>query len=89
MSAFLAQFQYRHDAEYARGFLQDAGIASILSADDAGGLHLGLGFSRPARLLVSEEDLERARQVLRDAGVLEDGNGANGDEEGADEPPAG
>ncbi len=63
-------FTYRHDAEYAAGFLADAEIPSLLIADDAGGVHPGVGFSRPARLVVRAEDAEEAREVLRDAGVI-------------------
>ena len=66
----IATFTYRHDAEYAAGFLADAEIPSMLLADDAGGLHPGVGFSRPARLIVRAEDVDEAREVLRDAGVI-------------------
>jgi hypothetical protein len=66
----IATFTYRHDAEYAAGFLADAEIPAMLLADDAGGLHPGVGFSRPARLVVRAEDVEEAREVLRDAGVI-------------------
>ena len=66
----LATFTYRHDAEYAQGFLRDAGIDSLLLTDDAGGLHPGMGFTRPARLAVRAEDEGEARAVLQDAGIL-------------------
>lgn len=67
----VATFTYRHEAEYAQGFLEDAGIRSILLTDDAGGIHPGIGFSRPARIAVASEQAEAAREVLRDAGVIE------------------
>jgi hypothetical protein len=66
----IATFSYRHDAEYAAGFLADAEIPSLLLTDDAGGLHPGVGFTSPARLVVRAEDREEAREVLRDAGVI-------------------
>lgn len=66
----LARFDRWHEAETARGFLDDAGIDAAVSADDAGGADLGLAFTRQARLLVRGEDLERAREVLRSAGIL-------------------
>ena len=66
----IATFTYRHDAEYAQGFLKDAEIDSLLLTDDAGGSVPGVGFTRPARLAVRLEDAEAAREVLRDAGVL-------------------
>lgn len=66
----IATFTYRHEAEYAQGFLKDAGIESLLLTDDAGGLHPGVGFTRSARIAVSDEDAENAKQVLVDAGVI-------------------
>lgn len=62
----VARFTYRHDAEYARGFLEDAGIPSQLLVDDAAG---HIAFSNTAALVVRDEDAERARTVLRDAEV--------------------
>jgi hypothetical protein len=64
----IARYQYRHEAEIALGFLQDAGIQALVQADDAGGYEFGLAFARPARLLVPAHDLEEARQVLADSG---------------------
>lgn len=68
----VATFNRRYQADFARGFLEDAGIDSILSADDAGGADIGLSFSRQVRLLVRPEERSRAEEVLRDAGVFED-----------------
>jgi hypothetical protein len=67
----VASFGYRHEAEHAAGYLRADGIPAIVHADDAGGLHPGLGFTREARLLVSDADLSRAVRTLRDAGILE------------------
>lgn len=64
----VARFSYRHEAELAMGFLEDAGISAGLFVDDAGGAEVGLAFSNPARILVAPEDAEEARTVLRDAG---------------------
>lgn len=76
-TAVVASFDRRHEAEFAQGFLTDAGIQSVVLADDAGGADLGLAFTRRVPLLVRAEDEDRARQVLTDAGVLpdEDENG--------------
>lgn len=71
-SVVVAKFHRRHEADFAKGYLEDAGIPAVLGADDAGGADLGLAFSRQVRLLVRKEDLRRARAVLRDAGVLEE-----------------
>jgi hypothetical protein len=66
----IASFTYRHEAEYAQGFLRDAGIESLLLTDDAGGLHPGIGFSRSARIAVHADDADEALEVLTDAGVI-------------------
>ena len=55
----------------AHGYLESAGVNSILQIDDAGGMDVGLTFVNPARIVVRVEDEERARQVLVDAGMLE------------------
>lgn len=62
----VGQFLNRIDAELACGALQAAGIAAVVSADDAGGTrpHLWTG---GVRVLVRAEDLEEAAQILRDA----------------------
>jgi hypothetical protein len=59
----VAQFTYRHEAEFAAGFLADAGIPYRLQIDDAGG-DLGLTLGRPAIIWVLAIDADRAREVL-------------------------
>ncbi len=70
-TSVVARFHYRHEAELAHGFLESAGVDSILRIDDAGGMDVGLAFVNPARIVVRAEDEERARLVLVDAGMLE------------------
>ena len=60
----IAEYLYRHEAEFAAGFLEDAGIPFRLQADDAGGAEVGVTISRPARLWVRVEDVEHACEVL-------------------------
>ncbi|MEZ4416725.1 MAG: DUF2007 domain-containing protein [Gemmatimonadota bacterium] len=62
----IARYGYRHEAELAKGFLDNAGIPSQLSIDDVGGMEVGLAFANPARLLVSATEAERAVAVLKD-----------------------
>ena len=69
----VARFHYRHEAELAHGYLEDAGVPSALFIDDAGGMDVGLAFVNPARVLVRVEDDKRARSVLADVGMLTDG----------------
>ncbi|HSH76499.1 MAG TPA: DUF2007 domain-containing protein [Longimicrobiales bacterium] len=59
----VAEFRYRHEAEFAAGFLADAGIPYRLQVDDAGG-DLGLTLGRPAVLWVRAADLDAAKDVL-------------------------
>jgi Putative prokaryotic signal transducing protein len=64
----IAEFVYRHEAEFAAGFLDDAGIPYLLQADS----DLGVTVSQPARIWVRAEDAEAARDALT---VLEGGDG--------------
>lgn len=69
----VATFAHRHEADLARGYLEDAGIRAISTADDGGGAFgLPLTFSPKgfATVRVRGEDEERAREVLADAGML-------------------
>lgn len=59
-------FLNRVDAELARGALEAADIPAAVSADDAAGTRPHLWMSG-VRVLVRVEDLERAREVLREA----------------------
>ena len=72
MTTVVAHFHYRHEAEMAHGYLESAGVDSALLIDDAGGMDVGLAFVNPARLVVREDDEERARSVLVDVGMLEE-----------------
>ena len=72
MTTVVAHFPYRHEAEMAHGYLESAGVDSALLIDDAGGMDVGLAFVNPARLVVREDDEERARSVLVDVGMLEE-----------------
>ena len=59
-------FDQRYEAEIARGLLDEAGIESIINADDCGGMFMGVSLLRKGgiKLMVSDEDLERAVDVL-------------------------
>jgi len=54
----------RPDAEFAQSILKAGGVKSIVSADDAGGTHPELPFTRGVRLLISAHDTARARELL-------------------------
>ena len=72
LTTVVARYHYRHQAEMAHGYLESAGVDSALLIDDAGGMDVGLAFVNPARLVVREDDEERARSVLVDVGMLEE-----------------
>jgi len=61
-TAVVATYQYRHEAEFARSFLEMEEIESMISTDDIGGAYPGM--VAPVKLLVRSEDAERARAVL-------------------------
>ena len=65
--AVVRSYRWRHEAEVDHGLLEDAGIRAVVQADDAGGALGGFGLppgELPVRLMVLEEDLELAREVL-------------------------
>lgn len=53
--------------------LSDEGIESFIEKDDVGGLHPHLQSSRGVKVLVKEEDLEKAKQIIE----VDDENLAN------------
>lgn len=67
-TTIVATFEYRHEAEMAQGYLEDGGIPVIMVAGDAAGIELGFAAPHRARIAVRTEDVEAAREVLRDAG---------------------
>ena len=78
-AVLVARFNLRPEAEVARGFLEEAGVSSVLQVDDGGGAFgapLSYSINSFAGLLVLETDADQARQVLSDAGfTVIDGDG--------------
>lgn len=68
----VADFPNRIDAEIAHSALEASGIESFVSGDDAGGVQPGL-WMKGVRLLVREDDADRALGVLNE-------NASNSDE---------
>ncbi len=52
------------EAELAQSALEAAGVESMISADDAGGLRPHLSLTRGVRLLVRAADTEQAAGIL-------------------------
>jgi hypothetical protein len=67
----LMRFPFRHDAEFAQGYLHEVGIPARVASDDAGGVDLSISFLSGASLFVPAHDVDRAIVTLRVAGVLE------------------
>ena len=59
----VATYPTRDEAEVVQGLLASAGIDASVSADDAGGA-FPFVLSGGAQLLVAEDDVEAASQVL-------------------------
>ena len=57
----VARYSWRHEAEFAAGFLKDAGIPHRLQLDDPG---LGIALSAAATIWVRGVDEGKARDVL-------------------------
>lgn len=74
----IASYNYRHEAEFAAGFLQEAGIPYRLQIDDP---TLGLSVTDAATIWVAAMDEGRARRVLE----TDHPAGAEDDESWADE----
>ena len=63
----IGTFATRSDAEIAQGLLASAGIEASVSSDDAGGAY-PFGLSGGAQLLVDEDDVETASELLPNGG---------------------
>ena len=57
----------REEAELARSFLEANGIDAVVFADDCGGARPHLQISEGVRLMVKQEDKEKALQLFEDA----------------------
>ena len=57
----ITTFPSSADAQIAKGILDEAGIESMIRADNAGGMYPAIG---GADLLVRVEDLEKANDAL-------------------------
>ena len=53
-------------AELARTMLESAGIYAQIFSDNEGGLNPSLAFGTGSRLMIREEDVEAAEDILKD-----------------------
>ena len=67
----VAHFSLRWEAEFARGFLTDAGIPARITDEGGAGIGAYMGDAVGCTVFVAEVDHVRARETLEAAGVLE------------------
>ena len=61
----VATFNNRPEAELAKSALDAGGIDALIQADDGGGMRPSLAWAGVGvRVIVCEEDLDAARQIL-------------------------
>jgi len=60
----LRRYNYRHEAEVARSFLDGHGIEAWVTSDDCGSVDPALGLVRGACLVVADQDAARAGELL-------------------------
>jgi hypothetical protein len=77
-TVIVALYPTRRDAEMAQDQLDDEGIRSLVTADDAGGMHPQLQPAHGVKLRVLAHQAESAHAALADAGLLPDDGGAEG-----------
>lgn len=65
----VSMFRSIADAQIAKGILDEAGIESMIRSDNAGGMYPALA---GAELLVRGTEAERASELLRGRGGVED-----------------
>jgi C_GCAxxG_C_C family probable redox protein len=69
---FIRAYSSRFEAEQAQQYLLQQGIEAWVKADDGGGMYPGLSLGRKGvRLLVYEEDVERAEGALEPGEVVD------------------
>lgn len=57
-------FPNEFEAERAKGILDENGIKSFVQRDDAGGMEPPLQLTEGVKLIVLEDDLQRAKEIL-------------------------
>ena len=65
----LKTFINRYAAEIAKGLLDEKGIVNMISDEDVGGFRPGMIIGETIKLIVKEEDLEKAKEAIK---ILED-----------------
>lgn len=61
----IADFNNHVEADLAKGILDSYGIKAITHSDDCDGIAGGQTFIRGVQLLVSKNDLKKAKEILK------------------------
>ena len=61
----LKTFINRYAAEIAKGLLDEKGIVNMISDEDVGGFRPGMIIGETIKLIVNEEDLEKAKEAIK------------------------
>ena len=64
----LKTFLHRYEAQIAKGLLDEQGILNMISDEDVGGFQPGMIIGQSIQLIVNEEDLEKAKTVIKISG---------------------
>ena len=61
----LKTFLRRHEAGIAKGLLDESGISSMILSDDCGGWQTWMSFGFSIKLMVNDQDLQRAKEIIQ------------------------
>jgi hypothetical protein len=63
-TAVAKTFANEFEAERAKGILEENGVESFVQRDDAGGMEPPLQLTEGVKLIVLEDDLQKAKEIL-------------------------
>ena len=61
----LNTYIHRYEADLAKGLLDEKGIDNMISDEDIGGFRPGMIIGDTIKLIVNEEDLEKAKEAIK------------------------
>ena len=61
----LKTYIHRYEADIAKGMLDEKGIDNMISDEDVGGFRTGMIIGDTIKLIVNEDDLEKAKEAIK------------------------
>ena len=61
----LKTYIHRYEADIAKGLLDEKGIVNMISDEDVGGFRTGMIIGDTIKLIVNEDDLEKAKEAIK------------------------